>query len=476
MKGNHQTMTHAVVKARFAPSPTGYIHIGNVRTALFNDLLARHHQGVFLLRIEDTDPTRSKSEYDDALQQDLRWLGLPWQEGPEVGGPHAPYYQSQRGELYQQYYQKLRETGAVYPCFCSDQELQISRKVQLAAGKPPRYSGKCAGLNPQEVQARLEQGLQPVLRFRVPRGQVVEFTDMVRGPQRFNTDDIGDFVISRGDGSAAFFFSNAIDDSLMGVTHILRGEDHLTNTPRQILILQALGLRVPSYGHISMIVGDDGAPLSKRHGSRSVREMRAEGYLPEAVVNYLARLGHSYEHDLYMTTDELAAHFDTNRLGRAPARYDHSQLLRWQQEAVQRAEPATLRTWLSGVLAERVPVDQVDAFVAAIRGNITLPQDAEHWVDVAYGNELALSEECQSVIQAAGASFFAHAVTAIDAQGTDFKAFADALKQVSGAKGKALFMPLRAALTGSLGGPEMGVMLPLIGQARARARLQRFAV
>lgn len=473
MKGIQHIMTHPTVKARFAPSPTGYIHIGNVRTALFNDLLARHHRGVFLLRIEDTDPARSKQEYTAALQQDLHWLGLHWQEGPEVGGDYGPYHQSERADIYQQYYEKLREVGSVYPCFCTDQELQISRKVQLAAGKPPRYSGKCAGLSTQEVETRLNEGLEPVLRFRVPRGQVVEFDDMVRGPQRFSTDDIGDFVISRGDGSAAFFFSNAIDDSLMNVTHVLRGEDHLTNTPRQILILQALGLRVASYGHIAMIVGDDGSPLSKRHGSRSVREMRAEGYLPEAVVNYLARLGHSYENDVYMSIGELATHFDAQRLGRAPARYDHAQLLRWQQEAVQQADTGQLRDWLNSALVESVPADRLDAFIAVVRGNIVFPKDAVYWAQVAYGGELALNDECQAVITAAGREFFIHALSALDAQGTDFKSFAEALKLHSGAKGKGLFMPLRAALTGSLGGPEMGAMLPLIGLERARARLQR---
>lgn len=468
-------MTQAPVKARFAPSPTGYIHIGNVRTALFNVLLARHYQGIFLLRIEDTDATRSRQEYIEALQEDLRWLGLDWQEGPEAGGPHAPYHQSQRADIYQQYYHKLRDSDAVYPCFCSDQELQISRKVQLASGRPPRYSGKCAGLSPQEVETKLAQGALPVLRFRVPKGQVIEFDDMVRGGQRFNTDDIGDFVISRGDGSAAFFFSNALDDSLMGVTHILRGEDHLTNTPRQILILQALDMRVPSYGHISMIVGDDGAPLSKRHGSRSVREMRAEGYLPEAVVNYLARLGHSYEHDAYMCLDELARLFETTRLGRSPARYDDAQLLRWQQEAVQRADTESLRTWLSNALAGIVPEAQMDEFISAIRGNISLPSDARQWGEVVFGDALLMDEACQCAVNEAGTVFFQHALAALDAQGANFKAFAEDLKQRSGAKGKGLFMPLRAALTGSLGGPEMGVVLPLLGMERARTRLQNFA-
>lgn len=285
-----RAMKPAFVKTRFAPSPTGLLHLGNVRTALFNALYARHGGGVFLLRIEDTDLERSRGEYILSLMEDMHWLGLDWQEGPEADDTHGPYAQSQRGEIYRRYFDELEEQGLAYPCFCSQRELELSRKTQLASGRPPRYAGTCAHLTAEERQKRLDKGIQPTLRFRVENGAVVQFNDLVRGPQAFPTDDIGDFVIRRAEGSAAFFFSNAIDDALMDVTHVLRGEDHLTNTPRQILLQQALGLATPHYGHISMIVGADGAPLSKRTGSRSVRELREAGYLPLAVVNYLARL------------------------------------------------------------------------------------------------------------------------------------------------------------------------------------------
>lgn len=259
------------MKTRFAPSPTGYLTIGNIRTALFCALLAKHENGVFLLRIEDTDKLRSGQEFAEQLEFDLHWLGLDWQEGPQVGGQSEPYFQSQRQAIYDTYFQKLTDQNQVYPCFCSDEELAISRKIQLSSGQPPRYEGTCRNLTQEQINKKLAEGLKPTLRFRVPENQIIEFTDFVRGPQKFLSHEIGDFIIRRGDGSAAFFFCNAIDDSLMEITHVLRGEDHLTNTPRQLMLLQALKLAQPQYGHLALIVGPDGTPLSKRHGSRSIK-------------------------------------------------------------------------------------------------------------------------------------------------------------------------------------------------------------
>ena len=293
-------MNPAPFKSRFAPSPTGLLHLGNVRTALFNYLAARHAQGVFLLRIEDTDAMRGHEKYAQALEQDLRWLGLAWQEGPGQGGAQAPYYQSQRDAVYARYFDRLATDGSAYPCFCSEHELEIARKTAIAAGRPPRYSGRCSRLTAEEVVARRAEGRPATLRFHVADGKTVEFEDKVRGRQTFASSDIGDFIIRRSDGTPAFFFCNAIDDALMGVSLVLRGEDHLTNTPRQILLLNALGLPVPAYAHIALVVGSDGVPLSKRTGSRSVHELREQGFLPLAVNNYLARLGHTYESNAFL--------------------------------------------------------------------------------------------------------------------------------------------------------------------------------
>lgn len=482
-------MKDATVKTRFAPSPTGEIHLGNVRTALFNALHAFRHQGVFLLRIEDTDRERSRAEHVEQLQRDLRWLGLDWQEGPVVQGDKGPYAQSERAGIYDYYFLQLIEADLAYPCYCSEQELAVTRKVQLSSGQPPRYPGTCAHLSEADRQRREADGRRPTLRFRVPADETIEFEDCVRGPQRFRSEEIGDFIIRRADGSAAFFFSNAIDDALMEVTHVLRGEDHLTNTPRQLMLLQALELPAPTYGHISMIVGRDGSPLSKRHGSRSVRELRETGYLPEALCNHLARLGHTYDNDGYMSLAELAEGFSLDRLGKAPARHDDQQLLHWQREAIQHADDASLWEWLQEhrfmqgkTLADFVQHDQAIAFVQAIRDNIEMPVDGFVWATNLYAETQEFDPDARQVIEAAGRAFFEAADAEINAGHADFRAYTKAVGQAAGVKGKQLFMPLRAAMTGELydpehggvwrNGPELGRLWSLLGKPRIQRRLR----
>lgn len=465
-------MTTEIVKTRFAPSPTGYLHLGNVRTALFNTFLARRRGGQFLLRIEDTDRERSRPEYVAALLEDLHWLGLDWQEGPEVGGARGPYAQSERAAIYADYYQRLETTGQAYPCFCTPAELALSRKAQLSAGRPPRYAGTCARLSEAERCARLERGLQPTLRFRVPAGRTVEFTDRVRGPQRFASDDIGDFVIRRADGTPQFFFANAVDDALMGITHVLRGEDHLANTPRQLLLLEALELPAPEYGHLALIIGADGGPLSKREGDLSLRELRAAGYLPEALLNYLARLGHVYDRDEWLEPAELAAGFALEHLGRASARYDAAQLLHWQSEAVRRMDPDRLWLWMGTTVPQYVAPDSRDDFIATVRPNIRFPADAAFWAERLFNADLTLSAESRAVIVAAGSAFFTHALAAYAQHGAAYPRLVEDLKRRTGLKGKHLFMPLRAALTGETHGPELARVLDLMAPERVRRRLQ----
>jgi glutamyl-tRNA synthetase len=465
-------MAFTPCKTRFAPSPTGFLHLGNARVALFCALLARHTQGIFLLRIEDTDQGRSEHQYTEALQEDLLWMGLGWQEGPVVGGAQGPYLQSQRGEIYHRYFSQLEQDGLAYPCFCSEQELAITRKVQLAAGRAPRYPGTCAALTKEQIETRLAQGLKATLRFRVPRGETVEFEDLARGQQRFVSDDIGDFIIRRADGTPAFFFGNALDDALMGVTHVLRGEDHLSNTPRQIVLLRALSLRIPEYGHLSLILGSDGTPLSKRHGSHSVRELRDAGYFPAALNNYLARLGHSYDNNNFMTLPELAAEFHIGKIGRSPARFDESQLHYWQQQAIAHAHSHELWEWMGPAVHELVSTVQRDEFIAAIRTNVFLPEHALLWARILYSDPLEWMLGARQVIAQAGKLFFERALTALEHQPNDFKSLADEIKQSLGVSGKALYQPLRAALTGELDGPEMARLLPLLGEGRARKRLE----
>src|SRR2546423_3795126 len=370
---------------RFAPSPTGELHLGNARTALFNLLLARRAGGRFLLRIEDTDTERSLEAHTTALMADLRWLGIDWDAGRAREEDRGPSRQSQRGALYARQFAVLEARKMVYPCFCTALELELSRRAQLAAGKPPRYAGTCRDLTPEERARHQAQGLAATLRFRVPRGERVTFEDFVHGPQSFPTDDIGDFVVRRADGSAAFFFSHAVDDASMGVTTALRGEDHHSNTHRQLLILAALGLAAPAYGHAALIVGADGAPLSKRHAAVSVREYRERGYQPRALANHLFRLGHSSPLHGLLGPEEMARAFDVAHLGRAPARFDEQQLLVWQKDAVHALSPPAARAWLAPLLPAGLDAHASDAFIAALLPNVVLPEDARPGVDIVFG-------------------------------------------------------------------------------------------
>jgi glutamyl-tRNA synthetase len=456
---------------RFAPSPTGALHLGNARTALFNDLAARASGGRMVLRIEDTDAERSDDALLAHLIEDLRWLGLQWAEGPDVGGAHGPYRQSERDDHYAAAIATLEAAGRVYPCFCTPEELRLSRKVQLASGRPPRYAGTCAALSAQEVARRMAAGGRPALRFRVPAGLSIEFDDLVHGPQRFASDDIGDFVVRRADGSVAFFLGNAVDDAEMGINLVLRGDDHLANTPRQIMLLQALGRPLPGYGHLPLLLGTNGAPLSKRDGAASLGDLRAQGYLPGALRNYLVRLGHPVAEGGWLETDALAQHFDLSRSSRSAAHFDEAQLRHWQREAVGRASEAALFDWLSGRLEPLGDPARRGAFVAAVRGNLMFPQDAEPLVALVCDAEAACDAEAGREVAAAGTGFFEQALAAWRANAPDFKAWTRAVGAATARKGAGLYMPLRAALTGTTHGPELAPLVALMGEERVAARL-----
>ena len=467
-------MTDNGTVTRFAPSPTGDLHLGNARTALFNELLARRAGGRFLLRIEDTDAQRSQEAHTQGLIADLRWLGLDWDAGPDREDTRGPYRQSERASMYASSFAALERSNTVYACYCSALELEVSRRTQLAAGKPPRYAGTCRELTYAERASRTARGLAPTLRFRVPPGQRIEFTDFVHGAQNFLSDDIGDFVVRRADGSAAFFFCNAVDDARMGVTHVLRGEDHLANTPRQLMILTALDLKAPLYGHVSLLVGADGAPLSKRHGATSVREYRERGFTAAALTNHLFRLGHATGEHGFLSLAEMAQAFDPAHLGRAPARYDEQQLRVWQKAAVQRMTAAELRVWLGAVLPAGLEDASVSAFIEAVRGNIVLPEDAHAWMNIIFGAPPELAPAEAEVIRAAGTSYFLAAAQAADER-ADLATIVAAVRAATGKSGAALYKPLRLALTGRPQGPELAPLLKAMPVGAARARLVRFA-
>lgn len=460
------------MKTRFAPSPTGHIHLGNARTALFNFLFAHSESGCFLLRIEDSDATRSLLALAKELEEDLLWLGLPWQEGPGQEKGLGPYYQSERQAIYALYYEQLLSRGQAYPCFCSEAELLMVRKRQLALGKPPRYNGQCRLLTAAQIAEKKVQGKLASLRFHVPSQQVINFDDFVKGDQRFATDDIGDFVIQRSDGSAAFFFCNALDDALMKVTHVLRGEDHLTNTPRQILLLQALGLMIPAYGHMALIVGEDGAPLSKRHGSFSIRVLREAGYFAEALQNYLARLGHSYSCPKFLDIQALAQHFSLGRLGKSSARYDQTQLIYWQKQALLQLSNDKLWAWLAPKLQDLVPEDVKFEFIELMRGTICFPEEAVVWAAILLSDNVRLnySNDTKKCLREVDPRYWQTLLNLLS-EYSEFKTLIKSLQQQLNLKAKALFTPLRLALTGRQDGPELAKIFSLLGNVKIRERI-----
>ncbi len=337
------------MRVRFAPSPTGHLHVGNARTALFNWLLARGSSGTFILRIEDTDVERSTRESEAAILDDLRWLGLNWDEGPDVGGRYGPYRQSERLHVYQSYAQELIAAGHAYHCFCSTAQLEAERQGALEAGRPARYAGTCRRLTPEQAAARVARGERPAIRFRIPEDRDVVFTDLVRGDVRFHTDVIGDPVIVRADGHPAYNFAVVVDDALMEVTHVVRGEDHISNTPRQILLYEALGFSPPAFAHLALVMGPDHSPLSKRHGATSVAEFRAKGYLPEALVNYLALIGWSPRatggasagagDSELLPSDELARRFSLDAVGHSAGVFDEEKLAWVNRHYLKLADP-----------------------------------------------------------------------------------------------------------------------------------------
>ena len=464
---------------RFAPSPSGGLHLGNARTALFNWLLARGRGGRFLLRIEDTDRERSRPEFAARIYEDLRWLGLEW-DGPIV-------LQSARGEAYTEALDRLERAGRIYPCYCTPLEIEANRRAQLAAGRPPRYAGTCRHLGPHQRAARVAEGRRPALRFRVPGEGRITFTDLVHGEQTFECADIGDFIVSRADGSAAFFFCNVLDDAASGVTQVLRGEDHLSNTPRQLLIAEALGLRAPEYGHLSLLTGADGAPLSKRQGARTLSDLREAGVLPLAIVNQLYRLGHSGGSDGLHDLATLARGFDTARLVRSPARFDPVQLEAWQKAAVHALPASAALEWLRPVLPAGLDAEAARTFATLLQPNLVYPADAREWLAVVF-DELPSPAPAEAALLAeAGPGFFDAAAEALRAQlggpaaatggvsPADWKAVTAAIGAATGRKGPALFKPLRLALTGRLHGPELAPLIALMTPARAIARLERLS-
>jgi len=477
------------MRLRFAPSPTGQLHVGNARTALFNWLLAHRHDGVFVLRIEDTDTERSTRESESAIIDDLRWLGLDWDEGPDIEGPHGPYRQSERLHLYASYANELIASGHAYYCFCSPARLEAERKEDLASGRAPRYRGTCRAVPAEQARARIDQGERPVIRFRVPESGEVSFTDLVRGEVTFGMDVIGDPVLVRSDGRPAYNFAVVVDDALMEITHVIRGEDHISNTPRQLLLYRALGFTPPEFAHLALVLGPDHTPLSKRHGATSVAEFRTRGYLPEALVNYLSLLGWSPRSasdesggDELLPVEELARRFAIQDVGHSAGVFDVDKLAWVNRHYMKVAAPArlaaeSLRYFLARDYVRR-RTDAALEFVASLLpmavGSVDRLEEIPERLQFLFEFDPAASlrqEGVARVVDEPGAREVILALPdAIEAPLADreaFRAAAARVRERTGLKGKALFHPIRVALTGAEGGPELDVAVPAIERGAA---------
>ncbi|KHN30858.1 glutamate--tRNA ligase, chloroplastic/mitochondrial-like [Glycine soja] len=470
------------VRVRFAPSPTGNLHVGGARTALFNYLFARSKGGKFVLRIEDTDLERSSRESEEAMLKDLSWLGLDWDEGPGVGGDYGPYRQSERNSLYKQYAENLHQSGHVYRCFCSNEELEKMKEVAKLKQLPPVYTGKWASATNEEVEEELEKGTPYTYRFRVPKGSL-KINDQIRGEVSWNLDTLGDFVIMRSNGQPVYNFCVTVDDATMAISHVIRAEEHLPNTLRQALIYKALGFPMPYFAHVSLILAPDRSKLSKRHGATSVGQFREMGYLPEAMVNYLALLGwgDGTENEFF-TLDQLVEKFTIERVNKSGAIFDSTKL-RWMNGQHLRARPSEELTkliaeyWKTSGLLTVSDGPFIDEAVHLLKDGIDLINDA----DKALANLLSYpvhstlqSDEAESVLLDNLSEFAASLLAAYDSgdlvaaleEGHTgwqkwVKGFGKSLKR----KGKSLFMPLRLLLTGKLHGPDMGASVALLYRA-----------
>lgn len=491
-----------LVRVRFAPSPTGRLHIGTARTALFNWLFARNMGGVFILRIEDTDAQRSTGEFEKDILEDLSWLGLNWDEGPDVGGDYGPYRQTERlaAGFYARALERLPlgtddgrgeraengagEIGYIYDCFCSPEELAAERERALAAGEMPKYSGKCRDLD-EKARAELSAaGRRPVKRFAVPAGRTVRFADLLKGEMEFSTSVIGDFIVERETGLPTYNFVAAVDDADMEISHVIRGEDHLTNTVRQLLILEALGETPPRYAHLSMILGPDRTKLSKRHGATSVGEYREAGYLPEGLVNNLAMLSwSSASGEEIMDIDTIRREFSLARVSKSPPVFDGEKLKWFNARHIRDLAPERLaglaRPFLPAAWTEALDTD-TDAgrsarIAEAVRTNITVLSDFETYARIFFEPAKRVAPEeapagAAEITAAAADVLSGYETLTIEESKSVVGIVKDTLRE-RGHKPKEIFQSLRLALTGELSGPELFYLFYAFGPKESARRL-----
>lgn len=475
-------------KVRFAPSPTGPFHIGGARSALFNWLVARNKNGKFLVRVEDTDLARSTRESEEDIKAALKWLGLNWDEGIDVGGENGPYRQTERLDIYHKEIQRLLDEGKAYYCYCTEEELEESRTQQLAEGKTPVYNDHCRSLTEEEIAKYKESGRKPVIRLRVPKEGVFAFDDMVRGHVTFQAAGVGDFIIMKSDGIPVYNFAVVVDDALMNITHVIRAEEHLSNTPRQIAIYQALGYDIPKFGHISLILGSDHKKMSKRHGATSVDEYRKMGYLSDAVVNYLALLGWAPkgEQEIF-TREELIEQFSMKRVSANDAVFDIEKLnwINFQymkqlspEELLELTLPFIINAgYITGPLSDEKK-EWLKKVVWFVRDHLYYGAQTPENVKIFFEELPATTDEEMLDIMSRETSkmiikSFAEKLSDLDTfnESSIKDVFSNLMKE-SGIKGKAAFEPVRIALTGEIHGPGLYTLIELFGKEKTIQRLK----
>ncbi|MBI5237876.1 MAG: glutamate--tRNA ligase [Deltaproteobacteria bacterium] len=457
-------------RTRFAPSPTGRLHIGNVRTALFNYLFARASSGSFILRIDDTDKARSTPYFERAIMDDMKWLGLEWDEGPDKAHKNVHYRQSERQGIYKEFAEKLLKGEKAYPCFCARERLEALRKSQLSSGAPPRYDGRCRAMDERSAPT----GVSPAIRFMVPE-RTVSFDDVVHGHLSFEGRTIGDFVIIGSDGIASYNFATAVDDALMSITHIIRGDDHISNTPRQIMLLDSLGLAAPKYAHIPLVLGNDNAPLGKRDASSSIELLREQGFLPQAVINAVARLGWSPPEG-FLSADEMSGSFSLDKLSKSPSIFDMERLKSFNRAAIERIGDEEIIN-LSGINAKGTDAGRVKSAVHAVRRNADTLKDISLLVAPLI-NAPELSEDSKQILslphsQAVIGSFIKEAERETALDNAAYARIMENIRESTNEKGKRLYMPIRCGLTGRTVGIELVHVVTLLGKDEVINRLKK---
>jgi len=478
------------VRTRFAPSPTGHLHIGGARTALFNYLFARRYGGKFILRIEDTDLERSSIESEKVIIESLRWLGIEWDEGVEVGGPHGPYRATERVDIYKKYVDVLFEKGYAYHCYCTEEELEAQRQQLLSKGQMPRYLGKCRNLTEKQKRRFEQEGRKPTVRFKVPEGVKIVVHDLVRGDVEFMSDDIGDFVIVKSDGIPTYNFAVVIDDHLMKISHVIRGEEHLSNTPRQILIYNALGFELPQFAHVSLILGKDRTKMSKRHGSTWVEQYREQGYLKEGLINFLALLGWSPPEDKEIFDMEyLIENFSLDRVSKNPAIFDIDKLnyinsqhikLKSLDELTQMCIPYFVEAGYIKEDEAKSKFEWLKKIVKSVYEGLDYLSQIKDKVDIFFNNEIKIEDDdAKEVLKWEHVKhlidvFENKIKEAGDLTPENIKALFKEIQKETGYKGKNLFMPIRVVLTGKTHGPELVEIIEIVGKENILKRLEFF--